>query len=70
LRETMRAARKPIAQWGVADTGVTVEAVGARCSVERVYAPVKENRCELIPGDTPGEQAVQLVQRLRTAKLI
>jgi len=73
LRETMRAARKPITQWGAADVSIAVDtagAAGARCSVERVYAPVKENRCELIAGETPGEQAAALVQRLRSAKLI
>jgi electron transfer flavoprotein beta subunit len=73
LRETMRAARKPIVQWGAAALGIAMESVGAaaaRCVVERLYTPAKGNRCEVIPGNTPREQAAQLVQRLRAAKLI
>jgi electron transfer flavoprotein beta subunit len=71
LRETMRAARKPLVQWGAAELGIGAEAAAeARCCVERVYAPVKENRCELIAGDSAREQAVALVQHLRSAKLI
>jgi len=73
LRETMRAARKPIVLWNAAQLGLAADrvgAAGARCIVERVYAPVKENRCEMMSGDTPNEQAAQLVSRLRSAKLL
>jgi electron transfer flavoprotein beta subunit len=73
LRETMRAARKPIVQWTAAELGLAPGALGAagrRCVVERVYAPVRQPRCEIIPGATPHVQAARLVQRLRTARLL
>ena len=73
LRETMRAARKPVVVWRTSDLGIDatqVGAAGATRVVERVYAPVKESRCELLTGADAVEQAVQLAQRLRTAKLL
>jgi electron transfer flavoprotein beta subunit len=72
LRETMRAARKPVAAWGAADIGLEPDSVGARGArrvIERLYVPVKESRCEQIEG-APREQAARLAQRLRAAKLI
>jgi electron transfer flavoprotein beta subunit len=73
LRETMRAARKPVAVWSASDLGLpadTVGAAGARRVLERMFIPVKQNRCEIIAGGFPQEQAAGLVQRLREAKLI
>lgn len=72
LRETMRAARKPVVVWRAADLGLDAQQVGAsgaRRVIERLFVPVKRGHCELIEG-TPGEQAVRLAQRLREAKLI
>lgn len=73
LRETMRAARKPVAVWGVGDLGMDpaqIGVAGAVRVVERVYAPVKESRCELVTGASAAEQAAQLVQRLQAAKVL
>lgn len=73
LRETMRAARKPVAVWSASDLGLaaeTVGAAGARCVRERMFIPMKQNRCELIAGSSPEEQAAGLAQRLCEAKLI
>jgi electron transfer flavoprotein beta subunit len=73
LRETMRAARKPIAVWSTADLGLAPEAVGAsgaRCIVERVFKPVKESRCERIAGASVQERAARLARLLREARLI
>lgn len=72
LRETMRAARKPVAAWGAGDLGLdpaATGAAGARRIIERLYVPVKNARCELIAGDA-AEQAAALAGRLREAKLI
>ena len=72
LRETMRAARKPITVWKAADLGLGANeagAAGARCVIERLFAPVKNNRCEFVAGSVR-EQAAGLVERLREAKLI
>ncbi len=72
LRETMRAARKPVAVWKAADLGLAAGqagAAGARCVVEGLFIPAKNNRCEMIPGSAQ-DQAAGLTQRLRAAKLI
>lgn len=73
LRETMRAARKPVVMWSTADLGLPVDAIGAagrRAVRERVFVPVKDNRCEMVEGASPEEQAARLAQRLREAKVI
>lgn len=73
LRETMRAARKPVVTWSAADLGLPADAIGAagrRAVRERVFVPVKDNRCEIIEGASPEEQAARLAQRLREAKVI
>jgi electron transfer flavoprotein alpha/beta subunit len=73
LRETMRAARKPVSVWSPADLALDAMAIGragARATTDRVYAPVKESRCEQIAGANAAEQAVQLAAKLREAKLI
>lgn len=73
LRETMRAARKPVAIWSASDLGIDAAQVGVAGAlrvVERVYAPVKESRCELVTGASAAEQAAQLVQRLQAAKVL
>ncbi len=73
LRETMRAARKPVAVWSASDLGLaadTVGAAGARRVLERMFIPVKQNRCELIAGNSPEEQAAGLAQRLHASRLI
>lgn len=70
LRETMRAARKPITVWKAADLGFAQDShAAARRAVERVYLPVKESHCEFMAG-APAAQAAQLAERLRAAKLI
>lgn len=73
LRETMRAARKPVAVWSASDLRLaaeTVGAAGARCVRQRLFVPVKQSRCELIAGNSSEEQAAGLAKRLREAKLI
>jgi electron transfer flavoprotein beta subunit len=73
LRETMKVARKPVTVWTAAALGLApaeVGALGARCVVERLYVPVNDVECEFIAGDTPGELAANLVDRLARATLI
>ncbi len=73
LRETMHAARKPVVAWSASDLGLaadTVGAAGARRVLERMFVPVKQNRCEFIAGGFPDEQAADLAKRLREARLI
>ncbi|MNC85620.1 putative electron transfer flavoprotein FixA [compost metagenome] len=69
LRETMRAARKPVTVWQPSDLGLAEEEMRARRVVERVFVPAKNSRCEFIAGSAR-EQAAALAARLRAAKLI
>lgn len=69
LRETMRAARKPILAWNLRDLGLAAEERSARRVVERLFVPAKKGRCEFL-GGAPQEQAAALARRLRAAKLI
>ena len=73
LRETMRAARKPLAVKSAADIGLSAseaERVSTLRVRERLYVPVKSGQCEIIEGADDAAQAVRLAQRLREARLI
>ena len=73
LRETMRAARKPVAAWTLAAVDVdagTIAADRSRRRLERLFIPADDVPCELIAGDTPQAQAANLVRRLREAKVL
>ena len=67
LRETMRAARKPVAVWSPADLALAaaeVGAAGARLVVRKKLLPVTDSQCEFIAGNSPAEQAAMLLRRL------
>jgi electron transfer flavoprotein beta subunit len=73
LRETMKAARKPLHTWTPGDLGLApseVGAQGARRVLERLYIPVTDIECEYIGGGSPAEIAASLVDRLAAARLI
>ncbi|MBL23125.1 MAG: electron transfer flavoprotein subunit beta [Rhodospirillaceae bacterium] len=73
LRETMRAARKPIHAWSAADLEVDAEAIGAagsRKALDGLYIPDRTIDCEMIEGETPEEIAATLASRLKEADLL
>ena len=73
LRETMRAARKPVVTWKATDLGLdasTVGAAGARGLRVRLFAPSKAVQCEFIEADTPEAQGARLAARMREAKIL
>ncbi len=70
LRETMRAARKAVVKWSAADLSLNEGDLAPRRLRERLFAPVKEGRCEWIEGATPEEQGTKLAQRLREARVL
>ena len=73
LQQIMMAARKQVQVWTAADLGLGPDQVGpagSRVTLERLYQPVSETQVELIEGDTPEEQAQNLVKKLREARLI
>jgi electron transfer flavoprotein beta subunit len=73
LRETMKAARKPVTVWTTEDLGLDPSGVGARGArrvLRRLYVPVNDVQCEYIAGETPEELAGNLLERLSAARLI
>ena len=73
MRETMRAAKKPIEAWAPGDIGLDegqVGSAGARRVLERLYIPVNDIECEYMPGETTAEMAAALAQCLRDADLV
>lgn len=73
LRETMRAAKKPVLTWGPSDIGIKSSEIG-KCATRRsrddLFLPVNDSCCEFIGGDDPKLVAVDLVQRLMEEKII
>jgi len=73
LRETMRAARKPIAVWSAEDLRLSADrvgALGARRVLERLTIPAKDIECEFAAGDTPEAMARNLARRLFEANVL
>ena len=70
LRETMRAARKPVAVWTAAEIGLTGDELRPRCTRTALYLPQKRAQCEWIEGATPAERGARLAQRLHAERLI
>jgi electron transfer flavoprotein beta subunit len=73
LRETMRAARKPLVVKSAADLGLDlreIDRLSARRARRRLFVPERGNRCELVSGETAAEQAALLARRLREAGLL
>ncbi len=73
LRETMRAARKPLSVRAAADLGLAaadVARMAARRTRVRLYVPTKTVRCELVTGADAAAQGVALARRLREERLV
>ena len=73
LRETMRAARKPLVIKSAAEIDLThaeIDRFAARATREALYVPAKSGMCEIIGGADEAAQAFALAERLRDARLI
>jgi electron transfer flavoprotein beta subunit len=70
LRETMRAARKPVTIWSAADLAMDAQALRPRRTLERLFVPEKSGRCEMVEGASDAERGVRLAQRLIEARLV
>jgi electron transfer flavoprotein beta subunit len=70
LRETMRAARKPVAVWSAGDLGLDAAQLACRRKLVRLDLPQKQAQCEWVEGQTPAERGVRLAQRLLDERLI
>lgn len=70
LRETMRAARKPVTLWSAADLAMPAAELQPRRRLERLFIPQKDARCELIDGSSGAQKGVRLAQRLVEARVV
>ena len=70
LRETMRAARKPVAVWSAADLALQAQALRPRRTLERLFIPVKSAHCEMIDAASDAERGAQLARRLVEARVV
>jgi electron transfer flavoprotein beta subunit len=70
LRETMRAARKPVVVWKGADLDLSSDELTPRRTLMRLYVPEKRAQCEFVEGATGEEQAARLAQRLIEARCL
>lgn len=70
LRETMRAARKPVASWNAAELGLDARELRARRKLARLYLPQKRAQCEWIEAETAAARGALLAQRLHAERLI
>ena len=66
LRETMRAAKKPVITHDAASLGLN--AGEPSYSRERLFIPVKESRCEMFSGGSATQIAERIAARLRERK--
>ena len=67
LRETMRAAKKPIATHSAAALGL-LPPEAPRLTRDRLFVPAKERECEMFSGSSPRDIAGRIAARLREAK--
>ncbi|MHB8575282.1 MAG: electron transfer flavoprotein subunit beta/FixA family protein [Dehalococcoidia bacterium] len=70
LRQIMMAARKQVTTYTPADLGLSGGDLQPRLKLEKLYVPVNTSQVEIIEGDTPQEQAVNLARKLREARLV
>ena len=70
LPQIMAAGKKQVTTWAAADLGIDAGSLAPRLTLEALYVPVVDTKVELMPGDTPEEQAMALARRLKEAKLI
>jgi electron transfer flavoprotein beta subunit len=70
LRETMRAARKPLSVWSAADLGLDAKRIRPQGRRVRMFMPQKQARCELMAGASGADRGARLAERLHEARLV
>jgi electron transfer flavoprotein beta subunit len=73
IKGIMAAKKKEPIVWKPADIGVEPSQVGAagrRSQSLKLFQPVREGKCEVIPGETPEEAGANLASKLREAKIL
>jgi electron transfer flavoprotein beta subunit len=73
LQQIMQAAKKTVTTQTHDDLGLDagdVGAAGSRLKLDKLFIPESDGQVELIEGDTPQEQATNLVAKLREDKVL
>jgi electron transfer flavoprotein beta subunit len=70
LRGIMAASRKQPTTWKLADLGLSAALLAPKVTVDEVFIPVREKKCEIVTGETDEEKGWNLARKLREAKLI
>lgn len=73
LRETMRAARKPVVAYDAAALVLGTDFLdesASRRTRDKLFKPVKDGNCEMFAGGSPEQVASQVAARLREAKYL
>lgn len=73
MRQMMRAGRMKPQVWTAEDVGLGAGRVGSRAArlrIEEVFVPEVGRNCEFVAGDTPEEQARDLLRRLDDRRVL
>jgi len=73
IKGILAAKKKEPTVWKPADIGADPSRIGTagrRSRLVKLYQPVRQGTCQMVPGHTPEEQAANLVTLLRQSKLI
>lgn len=69
IANVIAAQKKPVTVWKAGDF-MKVPYKSSKVVLNRLFQPVRENKCELISGDTPEDAAGKLALHLKNAKVI
>lgn len=67
---TMAARRQPITTLQPAELGVNVSDLAPRVKLDRLSVPQVQGNCTFIVGESPAEQAAQLLERLHAERIL
>ena len=73
IKGIMTAKRKEPVTWGPADIETDSSQLGAsgrRTRLIKLFQPVREEKCEMVEGDSPEEAATNLALKLKEAKIL
>lgn len=69
IRALMAAQKKPIVVWNAQELGI-IPPLTQRLKLLELFIPQREQRCEIVQGETPEEAGVNMVLKLREAEII
>ena len=69
VKEIIAAQKKPITVWNAKELGVDASQM-RQAKPLRLFTPQKENRCEVVEGETAEEMGANLAVKLRAAQIL